>query len=304
MIYVPEYRNGNAFFQGKDNDLFRSYFYDLYAGEQWNFPLYDLGTILPGGSIEDTYFAVEQVVAELVKVGVIPLVVGGTQDLTFALYKGYGKLEQMVNICSIDSKLDLGNPEGDLNNDGYLSHVMLERPCYLFNHANIGCQAPFVSAEELILFDKLYFDICRLGEFNADFKIAEPHLRNADLLSLDLMSLKSHDFRGEYYDSPNGFSSEQICQIAKYAGISDKLTSFGIFNFYPVGLEKTSHHLLAQIFWYFIDGVSMRKGDFPIGSKKDYVKFSVNLDDFKDEIVFYKSNNSFKQLRIFFLSFK
>jgi hypothetical protein len=142
------------------------------------------------------------------------------------------------------------------------------------------------------LFDKLYFDICRLGEFNADFKIAEPHLRNADLLSLDLMSLKSHDFRGEYYDSPNGFSSEQICQIAKYAGISDKLTSFGIFNFYPVGLEKTSHHLLAQIFWYFIDGVSMRKGDFPIGSKKDYVKFSVNLDDFKDEIVFYKSNKS------------
>ena len=292
LIYVPEYRNGNAFFQGKENDLFRSYFYDLFVGEHWSFPLYDLGTILPGGSIEDTYFAVEQVVAELVKVGVIPLVVGGTQDLTFALYKGYGKLEQMVNICSIDSKLDLGNPEGDLNKDGYLSHMMLERPCYLFNHANIGCQAPFVSAEELILFDKLYFDICRLGEFNADFKIAEPHLRNADLLSLDLTSLKSHDFRGEYYDSPNGFSSDQICQIAKYAGISDKLTSFGIFNFYPVGLQKSSHHLLAQIFWYFIDGVSMRKGDFPIGSKKDYVKFSVNLDDFKDEIIFYKSNKS------------
>jgi len=292
LIYVPEFRNGESKFQGKSNDNFRKYFYELYNGHDWNMPIYDCRTILPGNEIADTYFAVSQVTSELIKNKVIPIIIGGTQDLTFAIYKGYEKLEQMVNICSVDNKLDLGNPEETINKDGYLSHLLTHRPCYLFNHSNIGCQVPFVSKNEQDLFDKLYFDTCRLGEFNADFKKAEPHLRNADILSLDLQSIRSSDLRGQQYDSPNGFYAEQICQITKYAGISDKLTSFGILNYYPEGNTTSADHLIAQIIWYFIDGVSQRKGDYPIGSKKDYMKFSVNLDDFQDEIIFYKSDKS------------
>lgn len=292
LIYVPEFRNGESQFQGKSNELFRSFFYSLYIGSDWTLPIYDCGTIIPGKEIDDTYFAVSQAIAELVKNQIIPIVIGGTQDLTYSMYKGYEKLEQMINICSVDHKLDLGHPDETIGKDGYLSHLLTHRPCFLFNHANIGCQAPFVSKMEMDLFDKLYFDICRLGEFNSDFKKAEPHLRNADILSLDLQSIRSSDFRGQHYNSPNGFYAEQICQITKYAGISDKLTSFGIFNLFPEDNLSSADHLVAQIIWYFIDGVSQRKGDFPIGSKKEYTKFLVNLDDFKDEIIFYKSDKS------------
>ena len=35
------------------------------------------------------------------------------------------------------------------------------------------------------MFEKLFFDVCRLGEFNADFKTAEPILRNSDIISFD-----------------------------------------------------------------------------------------------------------------------
>ncbi len=292
IIYVPEFRNGEVQYQGKKNDLFRSELYSLYIGLNWSKQIYDCGTILPGNEIEDTYFAVSQVTAELVQNNIIPIIIGGTQDLTFATYKGYEKLEQMVNICSIDNKLDLGNPEETISKDGFISNLLTHRPCYLFNHSNIGCQAPLVNKNEIDLFEKLYFDICRLGEFNSDFKIAEPYLRNADILSLDLESIKSSDFNGENYNNPNGFYSEQICQISKYAGISDKLTSFGIYNLYPTGNSKSVNNLVAQFIWYFLDGVSMRKGDFPIGSKKDYTKFLVSIDDFNDEIIFYKSDKS------------
>lgn len=292
LLYVPEFRNGEENFQNKENDNFRKFFYNLYIGTDWSKKIYDCGTILPGNEIDDTYFALSQVISEFVKNDVIPIVIGGTQDLTFAMYKGYEKLEQMINICSVDHKLDIGNPEAEINKDGYLSHLMTHRPCFLFNHANIGCQAPLVSKNELDLFDKLYFDICRLGEFNSDFKKAEPHLRNADILSLDLQSIRKSDFNANIHYSPNGFYAEQICQIAKYAGISDKLTSFGLFNYYPNDNLKTSEHLIAQIIWYFIDGVSQRKGDFPIGSKKDYLKFSVTLENYENDIVFYKSNKT------------
>lgn len=292
IIYVPEYRGDSQNILDYENQYFREFLYDLNIGMDWKMPLYDLGDILPGSELKDTYFAVSQVVTELIKKKIIPIVVGGSQDLTIALYKGYEQLEQMVNICSVDHKLDLGQPDEEANADGFLSHLLLQRPCYLFNHAVIGLQVPFVSSSELELFEKLYFDICRLGEFNADFKKAEPHLRNSDIISIDFKSIRASELRQDQYISPNGFYADQICQIAKYAGISDKSTSFGIFNYYPETEGGSTSFLLAQLIWYFLDGASQRKGDFPIGSKKNYMKFTVHLDDFKDEIIFYKSNKS------------
>jgi arginase family enzyme len=293
IIYVPEFRGDNEL-KGKEiyPESFRSYLNDLFIGQDWNMPIYDLGDILPGNDLNDTYFAVAQVVAELVKKKVVPIVVGGSQDLTIALYKGYEKLEQTINLCCVDHKLDLGDPETETHSDGFVSQLLLQRPCYLFNHANIGLQAPFASKAEFDLFDKLYFDICRLGEFNADFKKAEPHLRNSDILSVDFRSIRASELLNVNYASPNGFYADQMCQITKYAGISDKLTSFGIFNYLPEKNAGTTSFVVAQMIWYFMDGISQRKGDFPIGSKKDYLKFTVHLEEIKEDLIFYKSNRS------------
>lgn len=292
LLYCPEFRRGKADFHGRRDDRFRSELYPLFPTIQWKKTLYDLGDLLPGERIEDTYFALQQVIAELVKYDIIPVVVGGSQDLTFAQYQAYQQLEQTVNLTTIDYRFDLGAPEEDVSMDGYLSQILMHRPCYLFNQSTIGLQMPFIQHSELDLFEKLYFDACRLGEFNSDFKIAEPLLRNADLLSLDLLSLRKSEVEGASFVQPNGFYADQICQISKYAGISDKLTSFGIYNLFPDQLGQVTHALVAQIIWYFIDGVSQRCGDFPLGSKKDYLKFRVHLEDRQDELVFYKSNKS------------
>lgn len=291
LFYVPEFRKSHYCDIAKEK--FREQLYQLNSGSNWNKQIYDLGDVLPGETVNDTYFAVGKIVAELVKKQVIPVMIGGSQDMTMALYRGYEKLEQFVNLCTIDSKLDMGSPEEEMHADGYISHLLLQRPCYLFNHANIGLQIPLAGKEEVELFEKLYFDYCRLGEFNSDFKRAEPYLRNSDILSIDLTSIKYSDLGDNQYTNPNGFYSEQMCQIARYAGLSDKLTSIGIFNYLPEksGARNISD-LVAQLIWYFIDGTNARVGDFPIGSRKDYLKFIVHLDDFKEEVVFYKSDKS------------
>ena len=292
IIHVSEFRGVKGGAGEIEPEKFRPFLYDLSYGIDWKFTIYDLGNILPGNEIKDTFYALSNVVAELVKNNVLPVVVGGSQDLTMALYKGYETLEQMVNLCAVDHQLDLGSPEEEIHADGFLSHLLLQRPCYLFNHANIGLQAPFAQKAEFDLFEKLYFDVCRLGEFNSDFRKAEPHLRNSDILSVDMKSIRSSELRTQDYISPNGFYADQICQITKYAGISDKLTSVGVFNYYPEKSPSGLSFLVAQMIWYLMDGFAQRKGDFPTGSKKDYIKFTVNLDDFKDVIIFYKSNKS------------
>ena len=192
LVYVPEFRRATFDVTKKFNEDFRQQLYDLNGGDSWSeFKVYDLGTINPGERIEDTYFAVARVIEECAKKNIVVALIGGSQDLTLACYQGYEKLEQMINICSIDAKLDVGSPEMEVNSSAFVSQLLLQRPCYLFNYAVVGMQRPLVPRKELELFGNLYFDICRLGAFNDDFKRAEPHLRNSDLIVIDFESIKA-----------------------------------------------------------------------------------------------------------------
>ena len=74
----------------------RKELYSLFPGN-WQSSIADLGDILPGNSLEDTFFALQKVTAKLIRKGIIPIVIGGTQDLTYPLYRAYDNQEQMVN---------------------------------------------------------------------------------------------------------------------------------------------------------------------------------------------------------------
>lgn len=292
LIFVPEYRNSSI--KADDNwvNQFRNQFYSHYCGD-WNLKLYDLGVINPGASVADTYTALKEVVAELVKKQVFPLVVGGSQDLTYPIYQAYEKLEQTINILDVDAALDLGDVDKDIEEKAWLNKIILHKPNYLFNYSLFGYQSYLVDHEELDLLDQLYFDRLRLGDFYGDEKKAEPLLRNADLLTFDLNAIRSSDFKGNNRFLPNGLYGEDACRIMRYAGMSDKLTSAGLFNLSnsTAGLASDLN-LIAQMIWYFIEGFTLRKKDYPIGSKAKYIKYRVSLDDFKDEVVFYKSHKS------------
>lgn len=288
LFYVPEYRGDKNIHHNNPLD-FRSALYTLYPTNGWNRKIYDLGNLNPGETLNDTYFAIQTVVSSLLKLNCIPIVIGGSMDLAFPISVGFESNEQLFNICCIDEKVHLGEPTSDVKSAGYLSALLLRRPCFLFNHSTVGVQPNRNNPASLDLYEKLFFDESRLGAFNADFKTAEPLLRNADIVCLNLDAIKASE-RQQKVGNPNGFNVEQICQIAKYAGISDKTSCFGIFN--PSESTSMDAAIIAHSIWYFLEGVESRKGDFPIGSKKDYLRFTVVLDDTNQELVFYKSNKS------------
>src|SRR5690606_1056762 len=70
----------------RDLKLFRKEFYRLYAGN-WDCKIVDLGDIIQGNSLSDTYFALNQVALELLKKDIVLVVIGGSQDLTYPLYR-------------------------------------------------------------------------------------------------------------------------------------------------------------------------------------------------------------------------
>ncbi|MDI9309612.1 MAG: formimidoylglutamase [Limnohabitans sp.] len=274
---------------GKENKtadltLIRKEIYSLFPGN-WNAQIVDLGDIVAGESIEDTYFVLKNVVELLIKNNILPIVIGGSQDLTYAMYRAYDKLEQMVNVVSVDSKFDFARENGFLA-DSYLTKMIVDEPNNLFNYSNIGYQTYFNPQEEIDLIEKLYFDAYRLGEVAYNPTISEPVFRDADLVSIDMNSVMSAYSANFANFASNGFSGKEICSFSRYAGISDKVTSFGVFNHNYSSAESV---LIAQIIWYFIEGFHYRSNEYPFGTKDNFIKYIVTLED---ELIFYKSDKT------------
>lgn len=286
IIGVLENRGDLKAFEEVNLSAIRKELYSLFPGN-WQSSIADLGDILPGNSLEDTFFALQKVCSKLIRKGVIPIIIGGTQDLTYPLYRAYDSLEQMVNLVSIDSKFDIGKQEEGITSNSYMSKIILDEPNNLFNFSNIGYQTYYNSQEEIDLVEKLYFDAYRLGEISNNISLSEPVFRDADIVCVDLNSVKSSDSGNLINFTPNGFDGKEICSLSRYSGISDKVSSFGIFNH---NNSKEESVLIAQMIWYFIEGVNYRSNEYPFGTKDNYIKYIVPLEN--EELVFYKSNKT------------
>jgi len=250
----------------------------------------DLGNIAPGQSVIDTYSALEFVCAELLDKKIIPVIIGGSQDLTYANYTAYNRLQQTVNVVCVDNKIDLGEIDSEITATTYLSKILQHQPSLLFNLSCVGYQTHFVNPDELETVKKMYFDLYRLGQIQTNMEEAEPIVRNADILSFDISAIRRSDAPGTFNSTPNGLYGEEACQIFRYAGMSDKLSSIGIYEINPVfDIRNQTTALAAQMVWYFLDGFANRKNDFPIMTDKDYLKYRVAIKSAEHELVFYKS---------------
>ena len=291
VVGVQEDRNAeNNYGTGENLKHIRKKLYELFPGK-WDTKIADLGNITQGAKTEDTYYALLDTVIELLSKNIIPIILGGGQEMTYVNYRAYDNLEQSVNITVVDSRFDLGTLEDDLSSHSYMSKIIMQEPNNLFNYCNVGYQTYFNDPDEIQLFDNMYFDCYRLG-VSKNLEAIEPAFRNADIISIDLGAIRKSDAPGNNNASPNGFSGDEICAISRYAGVSDKVSSFGIYEYnskYDTNDQTAA--LIAQMIWYFIEGVNLRVKDYPFSTKENYQKFTVILED-DDPIIFYKSNKS------------
>lgn len=276
-------------------DAVRRHLYPLYQGE-YKLRLADLGNIKAGETVTDTYAAVKTVCEELIRSGTIPIIIGGGQDLTYAQYLAYEKLEQKVEVAVVDSRFDLdqNNTESaPLNSLTYLNHIILHEPDYLFNLNNLAYQTYFVSKESIAMYEKLYFTAIRLGLIAGQVGQVEPIIRAADMLSFDINAIRFSDAPGNAYATPNGLFGDEACQVCRYAGMSDKLTSVGFYEYNP-SLDNRGQTavLMAQMIWYFIDGFYSRKHDAPLVPKSAYITYRTTVHNDAYELVFIKSKKS------------
>ena len=287
IVGVLDYRNSEHHLDNESNiNEIRRSLYALFPGN-WTSNIADLGDIIIGQRVEDTYFAVSEIVSYLLKNNIIPLIIGGSQDITYAAYRAYDNVKPMVNIINIDKSFDLGDSSKPISNNNYVGKIVLEKPYNLFNYTVMGFQTYFNSQEEIDLMEKLYFEYFRLGDLNNDIKFVEPSMRDADLVTFDLSSVKSSEVSIKQKFSPNGFNGREICAISRYAGISNKVSSFGIFEYKSSIVDDATTMLISQMIWYFIEGFNCRVKDDNFENPDEFNKYIVLVEE--QELVFYKS---------------
>lgn len=223
------------------------------------------------------------VVYELLSGRVLPIILAASDTLARAQFLAYQDAKALVNLAVVDERCRFGQP------DEVYTHLLSPRHPLLFHFAAVGVQVHQTAPATFDFFTKNHFDVVRLGKSRAAIEETEPVLRDADLLTFHLSALKQSDAPGVQEASPSGYFAEEACQLCRYAGMSDKLTSFGIYG-YNASLDREGQtaQVASQMIWYFLEGFFNRKKDYPV-STAGLTEYVVEFRQLNYQLTFWKS---------------
>ena len=249
----------------------------------------DFGNLKPASSVKGCYHAIRDIVEFFNELGVVTIIIGGSQDLSFGICEAF-KNNRLFSYSTIDAFLDIKKSKESFNSTNYLTRVFTSNP-KMFQFSLIGYQNHYVVPEFFYKTKGINSNI-RLGLLRDNISLVEPIFRNTDVLSFDIGAIKHSEAPGVLSFSPNGLLSEEACQLAKYAGLSNRMKVFGLFEYYSKNdIHNITAKLAAQIVWYFIEGFANRQNTHEAENENNTM-FRVEVQDLDNPLVFYKNTET------------
>jgi len=270
-------------------DEIRKKLYNLKKGTGF-YNIVDLGNLKKGVDLEETYTRISEVCRMLLEQNTLPIILGGSHDLDIGQYRGYEDMQKLVSFLNVDAFLDLEEGFRPSLSRQHINKILLYEPNYLFSYTHLAHQSYLIDPASVAVLEKLYFEAYRIGQLRTNLQEMEPAIRNADILSFDVTAIKSSDAPGNCNAQPFGLSGEEACQLCWYAGMNEKLSSAGFYEYNPTaddGNKKTAS-VIATMIWYFIEGFYHRKSE-PDFKTNDFLKFTVSMPVEPELLTFYKS---------------
>ncbi len=278
LVGVLEQRGGGII-QEESNaaDVIRKKLYELYYWHQ-DIRIADIGNIRTGASLADSYAAIKTVMAELLRLNKTVILIGGTHDNTLAQYFGYKELGKIIEATCIDATIDLRG-ESNLRTENFLLEMLTGEPNLVKHYNHIGFQSYYVHPRLLETMDKLRFDCFRLGHVTENLEEVEPVLRNSNMVSIDVNAIKYSDAPSNAL-SANGFTGTEICTLTQQAGLSNQVSSLGIYGYNPsTDVNELTASQIAQMIWYFIDGKYRGRQEAAFDDKSNFTEYHCNFTE-------------------------
>jgi formiminoglutamase len=290
---VPEGRNSPNSGSLKGPDMIRGQLY-LLAKIPGRSKIIDLGNMKQGVTFNDTLAGLKDIISLLISENIFPVIVGGSSALIPAIDKALSQVTDRYTFTAVDPRIDYSNERKEPDSFNYLNTLISNHKNTFFHYINIGYQTYLNDQQIINRFLKRQSELIRIGDVRQAIYLTEPLFRDSDVAIFDISAVRQSDAPGTMSPSPNGFYGEEICLLARYAGISDKLKIFGLFDVNPeFDIRNQTTGLAAQILWFFLEGFSQKQYETPvlnISNSGRFIKYHVRVTDLEDDLIFVKSN--------------
>ena len=293
ILGVPDGRNSPNTGSLKGPDMIREQLYKL-AKIPGRAKIIDLGNMKQGVSFNDTLAGLTDVLSFLISENIFPVIIGGSSALVPAIDRAISLSQNNYTLTAVDPRIDYSNEKRDLNSLNYLNCIINNHKSKFSHYINIGFQTYLNDQQIINRFLKRRSELLRIGDVRQAIYLTEPLFRDSDVAIFDISAVRQSDAPGTISPSPNGFYGEEICLLSRYAGISDKLKIFGLFDVNPeFDIRNQTTGLAAQIIWFFLEGFSQKQYETPvlnISNSGRFIKYHVRVTDLDDDLIFVKSN--------------
>jgi formiminoglutamase len=292
LLGVPDGRNSPNAGSVKGPDIIRGQLYRL-AKIPGKSKIIDLGNMKQGVTFNDTLAGLTDILSLLISENIFPVIIGGSSALIPAIDRAISHQKIRYTLSAVDPRIDFSNERKEPDSYNYLNTIINNHKSTFNHYINIGYQTYLNDQQVINRFLKRRSELVRIGDVRQSIYLTEPLFRDSDAAIFDISAVRQSDAPGTFSPSPNGFYGEEICLLARYAGISDKLRIFGLFDVNPefdVRFQTTG--LAAQILWFFLEGFSQKQYETPAlrsGNSGRFVKYHVRVTDLVDDLIFVKS---------------
>ncbi|CUU02634.1 formiminoglutamase [Candidatus Kryptobacter tengchongensis] len=277
IIGVPQdegvKRNMGRTGASKAPDQVRKYFYRLtpfnfkFKNQITKLRIFDLGNLRVDGSLEQIHERLAFVVGELVKAGILPIVIGGGHDIAFPDYCGFagnfGKGKRAV--INIDTHLDVR--ELQPRNSGTPFRQILEsefKPDKMFeigiqNYANSIYHFEYALKNGVKIFT---LDEIREKGIDLVLDILKNELLGHVVhLSFDMDSVRNADAPGVSATYPDGLKAEEVLKIALFCGLNLNVKVVDIAEVNPeFDVDGKTSRLASLFILNFLTGKANSEG--------------------------------------------
>jgi formiminoglutamase len=293
LIGVPEGRNSPGSGTVKGPDAVRGELYRL-SRIPGKVKIIDLGNMKRGITFNDTIAGLSDVLSFLISEKIFPVIVGGSSALVVSIDRALSGLKMKYTLTCVDPRIDYINEKKEAGSYNYLNAIVHNHKSTFDHYINIGYQTYLNDQQVLNRFMKRKSELVRIGDVRKAVYLTEPLFRDSDVTVFDISAVRQSDAPGTISPSPNGFYGEEICLLARYAGISDNLKVFGLFDVNPdLDIRQQTAGLAAQVLWFFLEGFSQKQYESPVLSNSDsgrFIRYHVRVSDLEDDLIFIKSN--------------
>jgi formiminoglutamase len=232
-------------------------------------PPLDLGDVRIGVDLETSQVALGEVVAQLLRRGLVPLVLGGGHETAYGTFLGYVGAGRPVGIINLDAHLDVRPSETGRGHSGSPFRQALDHPSqllrlYICMGAQPFCVSPvharYVRERGGLIIWQDQADGMLTDQFDSEI-YGQSFGDEAIHVSLDADVVCAADVPGVSAVNPVGLTGEEVLTCVARAGNCHRVASFELVEINPrFDRDGQSARWAAVAVWHFLVGRAQLSG--------------------------------------------